>query len=123
MTTIPKPTPGRIVNYTSKIDNGPGNDVISPAVVLRTRSTTVGAVIDRWGPEPATVMSASDPDVTHETSARPENVIRDLPDDSTVDLLVHGLGRDYREYGVRYGFGPGTWAYPDLTREVIEVSV
>lgn len=121
MTTIAKPTPGRAVHYTSKIDNGAGNDVISPAVILRTRDTTVAAVIDRWGPEPATVVSASDPSVTHETTGRPANVIAELPDDSTVDLLVHGLGRDYREYGVPYGTGPGTWRYPELVHELVEV--
>lgn len=121
MPTIPQPTPGRIVNYTSKIDNGAGNDVISPAIILRTRGTTVAAVIDRWGPEPAVVSSAADPAVTHETTARPSSVISDLPDDTTVDLLVHGLGRDYREYAVPYGKGPGTWRYPDLSREVVEV--
>jgi hypothetical protein len=107
-----KPTIGRIVIYKSKIDNGPGNDVLSPALVLRTRGSTVQAVIDRWGPEPRTVASASDPSVTHETAARPEQVVADLPDDTTVDLLVHGLGRDYREYGVRMGDDRGEWSWP-----------
>lgn len=107
------PTIGRIVIYKSKIDNGPGNDVLSPAIVLRTRATTVSAVIDRWGPEPRTVVSASDPAVTHETTARPDNVIADLPDDTTVDLLVHGLGRDYREYGVTQGDDRGQWQWPE----------
>lgn len=107
-----KPTIGRIVIYKSKIDNGPGNDVLSPAIILRTRDTTVHAVIGRWGPEPRTVVSASDPTVTHETTARPDNVIADLPDDTTVDLLVHGLGRDYREYAVPMGDGRGQWSWP-----------
>ena len=107
------PTIGRIVIYKSKIDNGPGNDVLSPAVVLRTRSTTVPAVIGRWGPEPRTVTSASDPTVTHETTARPDSVVADLPDDDTVDLLVHGLGRDYREYAVKKGDGRGEWSWPE----------
>ena len=107
-----KPTIGRSVHYISKIDNGPGNDVVSPAVILRTRDTTVPAVIDRWGSEPRTVESASDPSVTHETTGRPDSVIRDLPDDTTVDLLVHGLGRDYREYAVPQGVGLGTWQWP-----------
>jgi hypothetical protein len=106
------PTIGRIVIYKSKIDNGPGNDVLSPAVVLRTRATTVAAVIDRWGPEPRTVVSASDETVTHETAGRPSNVLALLPDDTTVDLLVHGLGRDYREYGVPHGEGRGEWSWP-----------
>lgn len=109
------PTIGRIVIYTSKIDNGPGNNVVSPAIVLRTRATTVAAVIDRWGPEPRTVTSATDPAVTHETTARPDNVIAELPDDTTVDLLVHGLGRDYREYGVAFDTNGrcGTWNWPE----------
>jgi hypothetical protein len=107
------PTIGRIVIYKSKIDNGPGNDVISPAIILRTRATTVHAVIDRWGPEPRTVSSAADPSVTHETSARPDSVIAELPDDTTVDLLVHGLGRDYREYAVKQGSGRGEWSWPE----------
>lgn len=109
----PNPTIGQTVIYKSKIDNGPGNDVLSPAVVLRTRDTTVKAVVDRWGPEPRTVVSASDPTVTHETTARPEGVPSELPDDTTVDLLVHGLGRDYREYGVPHGDGRGEWSWPN----------
>lgn len=120
---ITKPTPGRIVDYTSKIDNGPGNEVVSPAIILRTRSTTVGEVIDRWGPEPSEVGPSPVDGKTHETSARPDNVIRDLPDDLTVDLLVHGLGRDYREYGVRYDRSGalGTWRYP--TRELATIEI
>lgn len=108
----PNPTIGRIVIYKSKIDNGPGNEVLSPAVVIRTKATTVPAVIDRWGPDPSTVTSASDPSVTHETTARPASVIAELPDDTTVDLVVHGLGRDYREYGVKQGDGLGEWNWP-----------
>ena len=107
-----KPTIGRIVIYKSKIDNGPGMDVCSPAIVLRTKDSTVLPVIDRWGPEPRTVVSASDPDVKHETAARPEGVPSELPDDTTVDLLVHGLGRDYREYAVPHGGGRGEWTWP-----------
>lgn len=110
------PTIGRIVIYKSKIDNGPGNDVLSPAIILRTRDTTVASVIDRWGPEPRTVVSASDPSVTHETTAKPESVIAELPDDDTVDLLVHGLGKDYREYAVKRGTGRGQWNWPEIVR-------
>lgn len=107
------PTIGRIVIYKSKIDNGPGNDVLSPAVVIRTRETCVEAVSKRWGPEPRTVHSASEPAVTHETTARPSEVADVLPDDMTVDLVVHGLGRDYREYNVRQGDGRGEWNWPE----------
>lgn len=109
---VPKPTIGRIVIYKSKIDNGPGNDVLSPAVVIRTKDTCVEAVAKRWGPEPSTVTSASDPNVTHQTAGRPSEVVDVLPDDTTVDLLVHGLGKDYREYNVKYGDGLGEWSWP-----------
>src|SRR5690349_2017433 len=91
--TAVKPTIGRIVIYKSKIDNGPGNDVFSPAMVIRTRDTCVPAVADRWGPEPSTVVSATDPNVTHETVGRPDGVLAMLPDDDTVDLAVFGLGK------------------------------
>lgn len=105
------PVLGDQVLYKSKIDNGPGNDVLSPALVIRTKSTCVEAVSKRWGPEPSTVVSAADPSVTHQTAGRPEGVLDVLPDDSTVDLLVHGLGKDYREYTVRHGFGLGEWHF------------
>lgn len=108
-----KPTIGRMVIYKSKIDNGPGNDVLSPAVVLRTRDTTVREVIDRWGPEPSTVVSVDDPAVTHETAGRPDGVVAELPDDETVDLVVFGLGRTYREYAVSRGDGRGQWQWPE----------
>lgn len=86
--------------------------VQSPAMVIRTRATTVPAVIDRWGPEPRTVASAADPTVTHETAARPPGFVAELPDDDTVDLVVFGLGRTYREYAVRHGDGLGEWQWP-----------
>lgn len=105
-----QPTIGRVVIYRSKIDNGPGNDVLSPAIILRTRETTVKAVIDRWGPEPTVVGSGEN---THETAARPESVIADLPDDETVDLLVFGLGKSYREYAVARGDERGQWNWPE----------
>lgn len=109
---VPVPTIGRIVIYKSKIDNGPGNDVLSPAVVVRTKATCVEAVAKRWGPEPTTVVSKSDPEVTHETAARPNDVADVLADDMTVDLVVHGLGKDYREYNVKFGDGFGEWSWP-----------
>lgn len=111
---VPVPTIGRIVIYKSKIDNGPGNDVFSPAVVIRTKSTCVEAVAKRWGPEPTTVVSESDSSVTHETAARPNEVKDVLDDDMTVDLLVHGLGKDYREYNVKFGTGFGEWQWPNM---------
>ena len=100
-----KPTVGRIVHYTSKHGDG----VVSPAVVLRTRESTVPGVIDRWGPAP---------DGTTSGVARPDGLVAELPDDTTLDLLVHGLGGDYREYAVpsppppRPGTGTGRPATP-----------
>lgn len=138
------PSLGDHVIYKSKIDNGPGNDVFSPAVVIRTRNTCVPEVIDRWGPDPVTVRSPDSPEylaavascpepgwhithnycpgcpwtiegdphaATHQTAPRPEGVLAMLPDDVTVDLLVHGLGKDYREYAVEQGDGLGQWSW------------
>lgn len=82
-----KPTVGRIVHYTSKHGDG----VVSPAVVLRTRDSTVPGVIDRWGPAP---------DGTASGTPRPTGLVAEPPDDTTLDLLVHGPGGDYREYAV-----------------------
>ena len=110
-----KPSLGRIVIYKSKIDNGPGNDVLSPALIIGTKDTRVPEVIDRWGPQPSEVGPSPVDGKTHQTSARPEGVLRELPDDETVDLLVHGLGKDYREYAVRMGDGLGQWSWPVLS--------
>lgn len=107
------PTLGRIVHYVSKIDNGPGNEVISPAIVIATRSDLRQAVIDRWGPQPTDVGPSPVDGNTHTTAPRPD-VDLTLPDDTTVHLLVHGLGQDYREYGVKHdeNGGLGTWHWP-----------
>lgn len=106
------PQLGDVVIYTSKIDNGDGKEVRSPAVVLRTRSTSVPEVIDRWGAGPDEVGPSPVDGQAHQTSARPDGVLSGLPDDTTVDLLVHGLGTDYREYNVRLDSDGslGTWA-------------
>lgn len=103
------PTIGRVVIYSSKVGDG----ITSPAMVLRTRATTNLDVIDRWGPEPEERVSVTD-DSVHLTAARPDNVVRELPDDMHVDLVVHGLGKDYREYCVPYDAdgAPGTWSWP-----------
>lgn len=82
-----KPSVGRIVHYVSR--NGDG--IVSPAIVLRTRATTNLEVIERWGPSPDGTLSGK---------GRPAELVPELPDDYTVDLLVHGLGGDYREYAV-----------------------
>ncbi|MBE7701281.1 hypothetical protein H9623_13350 [Oerskovia sp. Sa1BUA8] len=90
---------GRVVRYTSKAGDG----VESPALVLRTRTSTVPGVIDLWGPSPDGTLSGT---------GRPVGLVAELPDDLTVDLLVHGLGGDYREYAVPHGVGPGAWSWP-----------
>lgn len=114
MTIGTKPTIGRIVIYRSKIDNGPGNDVLSPAIITRTRDTTVLDVVSRWGPEPHEVVSASDPKEKHMTASRPEGVVDELPDDETVDLAVFGMGQTYREFCVSRGSERGQWEWPQL---------
>ena len=95
------PTIGRIVHYSSKLGDG----IVSPAVVLRTRATTNLDVIERWGPGP---------DGTASGKGRPAELVAELPDDTTIDLLVHGLGGDYREYAVPFSPepAPGTWSWP-----------
>lgn len=98
---ITKPTPGRMVHYNSKLGDG----IISPAVVLRTRETTNLEVIERWGPSPEGTLSGK---------GRPAALVPELPDDLTIDLLVHGLGGDYREYAVPFAQEPtpGHWSWP-----------
>lgn len=93
------PTLGRIVIYESR--NGDG--VKSPAMVLRTRDTTNLEVIERWDVDATGTLSGK---------GRPAELVAELPDDTTVDLLVHGLGGDYREFCVPQGTGPRTWDWP-----------
>jgi hypothetical protein len=109
-----KPHLGQIVIYRSKIDNGPGNYVLSPAIVLRTRDTTVAAVTQRWTPDtwPVTKDHAGG---DHEILPRPAGLVAELPDDTTVDLAVLGLGRIYHEYAVPHGHRRGQWSRPDHT--------
>lgn len=107
------PTLGRIVIYVSK--NGDG--IESPAIVLRTKATTDLEIIERWSP--------TSPDGTLSGKERPEALVPELPDDTTVDLLVHGLGGDYREFCIPWddglgpdndgstgGYNPGSWHWP-----------
>ena len=100
-----KPTIGRIVHYTSKVGDG----ILSPAIILRTRATTDLDVIERWGPSPEGTLSGK---------GRPDALVAELPDDYTVDLLVHGLGGDYREFCVPQSFSgdAGTWTFPSYEK-------
>jgi hypothetical protein len=100
---------GSHVLYRSKIDNGEGNDVSSPAIVIRTKSTTLPAVTERWADSP-TDVHAHDGTV-HTTAARPPEFVAELPDDRHVDLVVFGLGKTYREYNVAYGPELGQWYF------------
>ena len=109
------PKLGDIVIYTSENDDG----VRSPAIVLRTRESTVLDVIEDW----------QGPDSTLSGVSRPMGLISELADDHTVDLVVFGLGGDYRRYSVAQGDfiedGPdvykprwpaGTWQWPERIR-------
>lgn len=103
----PAATVGRIVHYHSK----KGDGIVSPAIVLRTRESTNADVIERWGNKPDGTLSGK---------SRPDELVAELPNDETVDLLVHGLGGDYREYAVPFAYptpdvqepAPGTWSWP-----------
>lgn len=100
---------GSHVLYRSKIDNGEGNEVSSPAIVIRTKSTTVAAVVERWAATPQ-LLEATD-GTTVETAGRPEGFVAELADDRHVDLVVFGLGKTYREYNITYGPELGQWYF------------
>lgn len=86
------PSLGETVLYNSHAGDG----IQSPAIVLRTSSTTVDSPLSAMNY--ATFVS--------ETTGVP--IEWDLPD-GHVDLLVHGLVRDYREYNVPFGTSARTW--------------
>lgn len=107
-----------IVIYRSKIDNGTGNDVLSPAMVIRTRATTVAEVATRWADlAPGDTMVVGEPGGEHTTGARPDNFSVELESDEHVDLVVFGLGKTYREYNVAHGNERGQWQLPSLVPE------
>lgn len=74
------PELGRFVRYVS--NNGDG--IISPAVVLRNQAATVTDVAEKWV----------------EGTRRGFQV--ELDSKMHVDLLVHGLAGDYREFNVPF---------------------
>lgn len=98
--TPQQPSIGRVVHYHSKEDDG----VISPALVLRTRDSASPDVLDAW--------RIAD-DAKFGVQCWGDEVV-ELVDDYTVDLLVHSLGGDYREYGVPFAETPtpGHWNWP-----------
>ncbi len=89
------PHVGDIVIYES--ENGDG--VVSPAIVLRTVAATVPGLIEKW----QNSLSGA---------ARPLEIVPVLSSSLHVDLLVHGLGGDYRRWNVNVGSGPGTYYQP-----------
>lgn len=106
------PILGTTVMYKSKIDNGPGNDVLSPAIIVRTKDTTVAEVIDRWAAlAPGETMTVGEPGKTHVTGKRPPELVTELPSDEHVDLCVFGLGKVYWEYCVPKGDDRGQWNF------------
>jgi hypothetical protein len=92
-----KPQLGERVTYASHVGDG----ILSPAIVLRTRDTTKPEVAERYG-----VIGAED--------EQGYQFDVDLGgDDNTVDLLVHGLMRDYRLFSVPFDAerGARTWSW------------
>lgn len=95
MTTIPKPTPGRIVWYQN---DGRNYSYYLPALVVVTTDNLVREAVAA-------------------------GVIPDLSSAAHVHLWVPGGLEAYREFDVPFDGGgkPRSWRYPDQTREVIEV--
>ena len=49
-------------------------------------------------------------------------IITRVHDGGVVDLVTFGPGSIYHNHGVPYGVDKsGTWSYPDITRDTIEV--
>lgn len=91
------PELGRFVRYVSK--NGDG--IISPAVVLRTQAATVTDVAEKW------VEGTRGEDNRPHKPPPPDEMLErgfqvELDDEMHVDLLVHGLAGDYREFNVPF---------------------
>lgn len=114
MTEQTKPSIGCIVVYRSKIDNGPGNDVLAPAIITRTVDSTVKPVIERWGPEPSHVTD--DDGKNYPIPPRPADVVDELESEEHVDLTVFGVGQTYREFNISRGDERGQWNWPQIVR-------
>jgi hypothetical protein len=109
MTGEPPPTIGRIVVYTSHVGDG----ITSPAIVLRTVASTKQDILDAYEGA-GTVEPVVPGGEAHETIERPEG-LGPLDDAMHVDLLVHGLTKDYRKYNVPRSVSgaPGSWDWPE----------
>jgi len=90
-----KPTIGRIVHYTNGQANDEGRMVVLPAMVIRTRDSTVPGITYSW-----------------DDNIPPSSFVEELPDDETVDLVVHGHNTSHRVYTVPKGTGARTWQWP-----------
>lgn len=101
-----RPILGDIVIYRSPYETEAGQDVLLPAVVVRTRATCVPEVVEQWG---TAWGDDSPPNQDRPELARPEGVVPVLPDDLTVDLAVLGLAYEFRAYTVRSGPNRGEW--------------
>lgn len=94
-------TPGRIVVYVSKN----GDEIESPAIVLRTKETTNLKVLEKWKPDGEGTLSGK---------GRPVDLVPDLYGDD-VDLHVFGLGGTHQQYAVPFSAYsiPHSWHWPE----------
>lgn len=95
------PSVGRMTHYYSERNDG----VYSPATVLRTQASTIPGVIENWDVAGENTLSGK---------GRPPELVPILPNPMTVDLLVNGLGGDFRRYAVPFSPEPkaGHWSWP-----------
>lgn len=90
---------GETVIYVSR--NGDG--IESPAIVLRTQATTNLEVLANWPEAPSlTVHYLEDALGTLSGKWRPAELVPQLETPFHVDLLVHGLGGDHRQFNVPF---------------------